>query len=142
MLVEEIQTKFAPKTFSRAQQKAGYSVLDNAARIRQAARHIEELQKDNYTDVKIEVPSTAASDRKKQGLGVRKILASKKTYQNHMDENDNSAYLSAALGSSAYPPRSFCSICGYWGKYKCGRCGLSNCSQACEVTHKETRCQR
>lgn len=142
MLVEELSNVIVPKTLSRAQQKAGYAVLDPAARLRQTARHIEELQKDNYNDVKIEISGVHAAERKKQTLGVRKILASKKSLQNHMDECGTDDYLNAALPNWSYPARKFCSVCGYWGKYKCAKCGLANCSQVCEATHKETRCQR
>ena len=51
-------------------------------------------------------------------------------------------YLSAAAPPPKEPPRLFCSVCGYWGKYKCMKCALPFCSHDCEVNHQETQCER
>ena len=51
-------------------------------------------------------------------------------------------YLSAVVPPPKEPPRLFCSVCGYWGKYKCMKCALPFCSQDCEVNHQETQCER
>lgn len=142
MLVEIVQPKAPAKTVSRSQQKAGYSVLDNAARERHVAKHIEELQRDNYNEVKFESDTAQTQDKKKQTLAVRKILASRKTLRNHLDEVGGDAALSVPLPNSSYPARKLCAICGYWAAYSCYKCGLSSCSMACETAHRETRCQR
>lgn len=51
-------------------------------------------------------------------------------------------YVSVLAGPSKYPPRHFCSICGYFGKYSCVRCGSKYCSIKCNKTHAETRCMK
>jgi hypothetical protein len=51
-------------------------------------------------------------------------------------------YVSVAAGPSRYPPRHFCSICGYLGKYSCVRCGSKYCSIKCNKTHAEMRCMK
>lgn len=49
-------------------------------------------------------------------------------------------YLTASAKPSKNPARFFCSVCGFWSKYQCTRCGLRYCSMKCGDTHKETRC--
>jgi len=51
-------------------------------------------------------------------------------------------YVSAVVPPPKEPPRVFCSVCGYWGKYKCMKCALPFCSHDCEVNHQETQCER
>lgn len=146
MLVEELSNAVQPKVLSRAQQKAGYATLDTSARHRHVLKHLEELQRDNYNDLKIELPKghgVTNGIRKKQTLSVRKILGSKKGLQNHLDEAVATGLLLVPfIGPSQYPSRRFCSVCGDWGRYQCAKCGLFSCSKTCDVTHGETRCQR
>uniref|UniRef100_A0A7S1U8Q5 HIT-type domain-containing protein n=1 Tax=Phaeomonas parva TaxID=124430 RepID=A0A7S1U8Q5_9STRA len=49
---------------------------------------------------------------------------------------------SAAMGPSRFPPRAFCSVCGYFGTFKCPRCGMRYCRRRCQEAHKETRCMK
>ncbi|KAH9945299.1 uncharacterized protein BXZ73DRAFT_96285 [Epithele typhae] len=51
-------------------------------------------------------------------------------------------YLRAAAPPPKEPPRLLCSVCGYWGKYKCKRCAMPYCDMNCEGVHNETRCER
>lgn len=51
-----------------------------------------------------------------------------------------STYLSVTAQPSKQAGRFFCSVCGYWSKYSCTRCGLRYCSLKCQDVHKETRC--
>ncbi|KAI0671539.1 hypothetical protein C8Q78DRAFT_1029501 [Trametes maxima] len=51
-------------------------------------------------------------------------------------------YLRAAVPPPREPPRMMCSVCGYWGKYKCKRCAMPYCDLNCEGVHNETRCER
>lgn len=141
MLVEEVVNTPASRVLNRAQQKAGYAVLDPASRLRQTSKHLAELQRDNYNDVKIELPKELTK-KGKQSPGVKKILTSRKTLQNYLDESNNSLREQANITESGYPRRHFCTICGYWGSYRCARCGLMNCTRLCAEAHKETRCQR
>ena len=49
-------------------------------------------------------------------------------------------YVTAAAGPCPYPPRPFCSVCGYLAAYTCVRCGLRYCCTNCQKTHQDTRC--
>eukprot|EP00241_Pyramimonas_parkeae_P007856 CAMPEP_0114241938 /NCGR_PEP_ID=MMETSP0058-20121206/9898_1 /TAXON_ID=36894 /ORGANISM="Pyramimonas parkeae, CCMP726" /LENGTH=178 /DNA_ID=CAMNT_0001354495 /DNA_START=136 /DNA_END=672 /DNA_ORIENTATION=+ len=52
-------------------------------------------------------------------------------------------YLTAAAPPpKAYPPRFFCSICGFISPYTCTRCGARFCSKKCNHVHSETRCMK
>lgn len=51
-------------------------------------------------------------------------------------------YLSAVVPPPKEPPRLFCTVCGYWGKYRCMKCALPFCSHDCEVNHQETQCEK
>ena len=45
------------------------------------------------------------------------------------DENGNPA--------SRYPVRSFCEVCGYWGRVRCIKCGARVCALECLEAHRE-----
>lgn len=47
---------------------------------------------------------------------------------------------SAPGPATAPPPRTFCEICGYWGRVKCLKCGARTCSVDCEAVHVADRC--
>ncbi|CAN8098926.1 unnamed protein product [Discula destructiva] len=36
-----------------------------------------------------------------------------------------------------YPPRSFCEVCGYWGRVRCMKCGTKVCALDCLDVHRE-----
>ena len=40
-----------------------------------------------------------------------------------------------------YPHRSFCEVCGYWGRVRCMKCGSRACALDCLNTHKD-ECER
>lgn len=46
----------------------------------------------------------------------------------------------SAPGPTSVAPRSFCELCGYWGRYKCLKCGAKTCSVDCEAVHVADRC--
>jgi zinc finger HIT domain-containing protein 1 len=46
----------------------------------------------------------------------------------------------SAPGPASVAPRSFCELCGYWGRYKCLKCGAKTCSVDCEAVHVADRC--
>lgn len=50
----------------------------------------------------------------------------------------------ARLGPEGWsrPQRTFCEICGYWGRARCGKCGARICGLECKGTHEQTRCVR
>lgn len=51
-------------------------------------------------------------------------------------------YARAVSRPSKRPSRTFCEICGYWGTYRCGKCGARYCGLECGGVHQETRCQK
>lgn len=51
-------------------------------------------------------------------------------------------YARAVGRPSRRPTRTFCEICGYWGTYRCGKCGARYCGLECSGVHQETRCQK
>jgi zinc finger HIT domain-containing protein 1 len=204
----------------RAAKNLGFET--SAAREGKIARHLLELEKDNYRDVQIPVAAKkVATGRgkcsavfngyvltleavkgRKPTANVRRILASQKTFQNYLadeealhgnappaaavthasrarrlstysaadsdldldDDDDEShstaadtfhhedlkgieksggpplGYNNAKVEPSIKPRRHFCEICGYWGNYKCLKCGVRYCSTECGAAHSETRC--
>ncbi|KAL6878715.1 hypothetical protein J3F83DRAFT_723651 [Trichoderma novae-zelandiae] len=36
-----------------------------------------------------------------------------------------------------YPTRTFCEVCGYWGRVRCMKCGTRVCALDCMETHRE-----
>ncbi|KAL2260266.1 hypothetical protein VTK26DRAFT_5767 [Humicola hyalothermophila] len=40
-------------------------------------------------------------------------------------------------GGGRYPVRTFCSVCGYWGRVKCMKCGGRVCALDCLEAHRE-----
>ncbi|EPS44229.1 hypothetical protein H072_1741 [Dactylellina haptotyla CBS 200.50] len=130
-------------------------------------RRINELEKVNWHDVQIKIEAPFSGRKPGKTQNVRRVLASQKTFQNHLSDDianhelqlQNPLYkpdpydpATTPLGyvrSVAEPPstnatryRRFCEICGYWGTIGCLRCGVRLCSGECEATHKEARCTR
>jgi zinc finger HIT domain-containing protein 1 len=69
---------------------------------------------------------------------VRKLLTTRKTLTNLLDEAGFAAdlYREAAVKGGRYPSRTFCSVCGYWGRYGCMKCGDRYCGEVCAETHR------
>lgn len=51
----------------------------------------------------------------------------------------NAARLAPSYKAVA-PARVFCEVCGYWGRFKCMKCGSRTCSVDCEAIHVADRC--
>ncbi|EMR09445.1 hypothetical protein PNEG_02387 [Pneumocystis murina B123] len=118
-------------------------IIDPSVQIKHINRHLVELERDNYNDVKIELTKNEEIRTKKSNANVRKILTSRKTFAMHLDEaGANTGYHLAAVGPSNRPPIRLCIICGYWGNYRCNKCGERYCSKSCEIAHLETRCMK
>ncbi|KAI9000518.1 hypothetical protein BD414DRAFT_511218 [Trametes punicea] len=86
---------------------------------------------------------------KKSTMNVRTAILYKKSLAVLIEESGIEqmppgvpTYLRAVSSPSREPPRMLCSVCGYWGKYKCRRCAMPYCDMSCEGVHKETRCER
>jgi len=52
------------------------------------------------------------------------------------------SYLTAKAGPPRYPPKKYCSVCGFQSIYKCRVCLALFCSQRCNAIHDEYRCQK
>lgn len=126
----------------------GRSAEANATQAAKARRRrVHELMTENHRDnVKIEIPPVFLKGGAKAGKSVnsRRVLASKKSLTNHLDDNPAAyqKYLSAAAAPSPYPSRKRCAICGYNSQGSCIRCGTEYCSLQCDRVHLETRCGR
>lgn len=136
---------------------------DGATRQRAVKRRIAELERENYNEQHLRYdtsrvdiiasssnaishgkrrPTKAQNNRSGATAATRKILASRKTLSNLLDDDPQGARLLSDLvvRPPKYPVKTLCSICGYQGVYSCTKCGLKYCSLACDLTHKETRC--
>lgn len=54
-------------------------------------------------------------------------------------DSEEPSYLTAEMGSSRYPARRLCSVCGWRGLYSCNRCGMRYCGLPCLKVHQDTR---
>ncbi|KAF8072028.1 hypothetical protein FPV67DRAFT_1483581 [Lyophyllum atratum] len=93
--------------------------------------------------------TSAAAKKKKSTMNVRTALLYRKSLATLIDESNIASlpasiptYLTALTAPSPYPSRSLCSVCGYWGAYKCRRCAMPYCDHNCESVHAEARCER
>ncbi|TFK49909.1 hypothetical protein OE88DRAFT_1713113 [Heliocybe sulcata] len=85
--------------------------------------------------------------QKKSSMNVRTAILYRKNLatliqESGIAESSGPTYLTAAVPPPKEPPRLICSVCSYWGKYKCKRCGMPYCDLNCEAVHDETRCER
>ncbi|ELU44198.1 zf-HIT domain-containing protein [Rhizoctonia solani AG-1 IA] len=130
---------------------------------RRNKRRVEELERSNYTDVRNtdlgtglagnRSRTTLADDcnkgRKKSTTHVRSILLYRKNLNAIIEQEGLGSlpshvpsYLTAAAPESATEARKLCSVCGYWGHYRCARCAEPYCDLGCKATHTDTRCER
>ncbi|KAH8118126.1 hypothetical protein DFH11DRAFT_1504151, partial [Phellopilus nigrolimitatus] len=133
-------------------------------------RHLEELEKTNYTEPTISLAGisfgegeTGARGRARETISDKRIGVRKKAQSKHVRDAlvyrknlatlieesgiaqlppDVPTYLTAAAPPPNEPSRLLCTVCGYWGRYKCRRCSLAYCDKKCEDIHNETRCER
>ncbi|KAJ6466610.1 hypothetical protein C8R47DRAFT_1078984 [Mycena vitilis] len=135
-------------------------------------RHLDELERSNYAEASTHVGeedeegkytkgrarqlisekrafNIPGVKKKKSTMNVRTALLYRKNFAALLDESNIASlpatvptYLTAQSPAPTYPPRLICSVCGYWGRYKCRRCALPYCDLNCEGVHAETRCER
>ncbi|KAJ7671601.1 hypothetical protein DFH06DRAFT_1178109 [Mycena polygramma] len=135
-------------------------------------RHLDELERSNYAEASTHVGeedeegkytkgrarqlisekrafNIPGVKKKKSTMNVRTALLYRKNFATLLDESNIASlpatvptYLTAQSPAPTYPPRLICSVCGYWGRYKCRRCALPYCDLNCEGVHAETRCER
>ncbi|KAH8100928.1 hypothetical protein BXZ70DRAFT_137572 [Cristinia sonorae] len=87
--------------------------------------------------------------KKKSTMNVRTAVIYRKTFTALLEDADLSSYpsstatyLTAAAPPPSQPPRMICSVCGYFGRYRCKKCAMVYCDKNCEEVHEETRCER
>ncbi|KLO13045.1 hypothetical protein SCHPADRAFT_915388 [Schizopora paradoxa] len=94
-------------------------------------------------------PQIGGGKKKKSSMHVRTALLYRKNFNTLLEESgisnlpdDTPTYLTAVSPPPVEPARLLCTVCGYWGRYKCRRCTMSYCDKNCEEVHNETRCER
>ncbi|ORZ02606.1 hypothetical protein BCR43DRAFT_481816 [Syncephalastrum racemosum] len=130
---------------------------DPEAQRRHLKRQLDSLERDNHSSLNnvddlVSIIALAQQQeenmpQRKRAEGGKANVYAAKTNLNILLEDtraeiDNSlpSYFSCAAKPSRYPPRNFCSVCGFSSHYKCVRCGMKYCSRRCLTTHEETRC--
>ncbi|WWC71216.1 uncharacterized protein I206_105169 [Kwoniella pini CBS 10737] len=118
---------------------------------RRLARKLEDLERTNSTDIPInsfiqqssfqknELSIQILNQKKKQSSNVRKILYSKKSLKDWLDElppDPPNPYLTSISPIPLIPSRKICSSCGYIGSYKCQRCVEWSCTKECMEIHE------
>ncbi|KAI8062580.1 zinc finger HIT domain-containing protein 1 [Gongronella butleri] len=134
--------------------------VDPEAHQRHLKRQLDSLERDNHQSLNDveglisialaaqEQKDDAPAPRKARSKLNRSSVYSAKTNLNVLLEDahleglplDVPTYHSCQADASQYPPRHFCSVCGYTSAYKCLRCGMKYCSVRCLETHRDTRC--
>ncbi|GJJ08278.1 hypothetical protein Clacol_002488 [Clathrus columnatus] len=136
--------------------------------VKRTKRHLDELERSNYAEpgvigeeetsgakgrardiISDRRPGPGVSGKRKSTLNVRGALLYKKNLSQLIEESGLPAlpagtpsYLTAVAPPPKVPPRVLCSVCGYWGKYKCRRCAMPYCDLSCQATHNDTRCEK
>ncbi|KAL5525883.1 hypothetical protein ACEPAG_7221 [Sanghuangporus baumii] len=118
---------------------AGIGVGESAASARGRAR-------ETISDKRV---IEGAPRKKTQSKNVRDALVYRKNLATLIEESGIArlppsvpTYLTAVAPPPTEPPRLLCTVCGYWGRYKCRRCSMAYCDRNCEETHNDTRCER
>ncbi|CDK28793.1 unnamed protein product [Kuraishia capsulata CBS 1993] len=122
---------------------------------RNANKRFAELSRENYNEqARIDIPKSGLILHSKNGdvLGgisksstsaVKRIMGSRKTLANYLDETDEKVLRSWEL-LEAKPDlqqlKKLCSVCGNNSPSVCMKCGARVCSVQCGSTHSETRC--
>ncbi|KAI0249142.1 hypothetical protein BJV78DRAFT_718027 [Lactifluus subvellereus] len=93
--------------------------------------------------------SGPSAKRKKANMNIRTAILYRKNFATLIEESGLAnlpssipTYLTAAAAPPKEPIRPLCSVCGYWGKYKCKKCAMPFCGLDCRSVHDETRCER
>ncbi|XP_054708969.1 zinc finger HIT domain-containing protein 1-like [Uloborus diversus] len=129
-------------------------VLDENTRKRRIREQLLRLEMDNHHENKDSISDDDITDRS-FGKVERKKQKSKKQLGGGKYRKNFTAlleeelancppgkfnYIKAVVPPSKYPPRHFCSVCGFSSNYTCVQCGARFCSIKCNGTHKDTRC--
>ncbi|KAK4046036.1 hypothetical protein OIV83_006407 [Microbotryomycetes sp. JL201] len=159
-------------THAQTTRAAATALADHDFVSRRVKRHLAELEKTNYSEQGTSTKlfrqptdddtdeaggrgSTSYSSEDPQGrkrkktMAVRSLLLYRKSLTTLMEENDGDqfpkstyTYATAAARPSVFPPLQLCSVCGYRGKYVCGKCGMRFCDLGCKAIHEDNRCEK
>lgn len=122
------------------------------AELRRATRRFEELNRENYNEnIKIEIPKNVTGlvvKRENNASSVvKRLIISKKTWSNYVDELNKSELRLITNGVSplevkpnALQLEKLCTICGGVSYSSCIKCSIRVCSVKCQNIHNETRC--
>ncbi|EJU04604.1 hypothetical protein DACRYDRAFT_113990 [Dacryopinax primogenitus] len=125
--------------------------------LRRHRRYLDELERANYHRLasdgaaedkeRLAVTEAKRGERKKSTQAVRGLLLYRKNLQTLIDESGikdlpqgTPSYLTVATPAPVEPAKRFCISCGYWGAYRCQKCGEDYCSKKCGEWHDEFRC--
>jgi len=93
--------------------------------------------------------SGPSAKRKKVNMNIRTAILYRKNFATLLEESglanlpsSTPTYLNAAVAHAKKPTRPLCTVCGYWGNYKCKKCAMHFCGLDCQGVHDETRCER
>lgn len=122
----------------------------------------EQGDEDEAGPTKDRMRSTLSDKKRKSSVSVRRVLLYRKNFATlleeavraillsipkirsnlHQSRAASPLYVTAAAPPPSTPRRPFCSVCGYWGNYKCTKCGMHYCTIPCKSTHDDTRCEK
>ncbi|GME82510.1 unnamed protein product [Ambrosiozyma monospora] len=119
--------------------------------LKKANKRFEELNRENYNETpqlqKYDIPKNLGSriERKPRAASavVKRLLISKKTWANYVDEVDKRELRmikKLEVKTDKVRFKKLCTICGNVSFSSCLRCGSRVCSVKCSKTHLETRC--
>ncbi len=122
--------------------------LEHQNQLRKANRRFDELNRENYSEgVKIDIPKTLGPKISKRtttpSMAVKRILNSKKTWTNYIDELEKSELRllrSLEIRPGQLKLKRLCTICGNISYSTCIKCGSRVCCLKCQGTHNDTRC--
>ncbi|KAI6661398.1 Zinc finger HIT domain-containing protein 1 [Oopsacas minuta] len=146
--MEEIK-EIKPKQKSRSDIR----ILDSVTRQRRKDIHLESLEKDNFVDDE-SIQMSAGKQTIKEMVKKRKKVKTGEHYKKRFRKNfsslleeiefqtDQPNYFTAKAPKSILPKRKFCAVCGFPSCYNCVVCGGVYCTIECQLTHKETRCNK
>lgn len=148
-LGEELETEILESSENGGRSRENTILL---AELKRAHRRFEELNRENYNEnVRVEIPKNVTGLIVKRNTttsaAVKRLLLSKKTWSNFLDELNKNEVKLISTGNSplevkpnALQLEKLCTICGGVSYSSCIKCRVRVCSVKCQHVHDETRC--
>ncbi|GMM27557.1 hypothetical protein DAMA08_002730 [Martiniozyma asiatica (nom. inval.)] len=112
-----------------------------------AARRFDELDRENYSDVRVELPKSITGlivlRRTNPNAAVKRALVSRKTWSNYLDEVKTIRGLQnkpLVIPVDKLVMAKLCTICGSVSFSICTKCSERVCGVKCMDIHHQTRC--